>query len=48
MGMKIHESFENLIRGSSVTMEEVLQRAPENWYIEADKAKVLGLIEAVM
>ena len=43
-----NEGFENLIRGSSVTMEEVLQRAPENWYIEAENAKALGLIEAVM
>src|SRR6202046_5659010 len=30
-----NEGFENLIRGSSVTMEQVLQRAPYNWYIEA-------------
>ena len=43
-----NEGFENLIRGSSVTMEEVLQRAPENWYIEAETAKALGLVEAVM
>lgn len=43
-----NEGFENLIRGSSLTMEEVLRRAPENWYIEAEKAKALGLIEAVM
>ena len=26
-----NEGFENLIRGSQVTMEEVLQRAPSNW-----------------
>jgi hypothetical protein len=43
-----NEGFENLINGSSVTMEEVLQRAPENWYIEAAEARDLALIEAVI
>ena len=43
-----NEGFENLIRGSRVGMEEVLRRAPENWYIEADEARSLGLIEAVI
>jgi ATP-dependent protease ClpP protease subunit len=43
-----NEGFESLIRGSSVEMEEVLRRAPSNWYIEADDAKALGLIEAVL
>jgi hypothetical protein len=37
--------FENLIRGSKVTMEEVLSRAPGNWYIEANEAKSLGLFQ---
>ena len=39
-----NEGFENLIRGSKVTMEEVLSRAPGNWYIEANEAKSLGLV----
>ncbi len=43
-----NEGFANLIRGSRVTMEEVLRRAPENWYIEAQEAQELGLIEAVL
>lgn len=43
-----NEGFENLIRGSSVTMDEVLRRAPENWYIEANEALRLGLIAAVL
>lgn len=43
-----NEGFENLIRGSSVTMEEVLQKAPSNWYIEASDAQRLGLVEAVV
>ena len=43
-----NEGFENLIRGSQVTMEDVLRRAPENWYIEAVEAKRLGLIRDVL
>lgn len=43
-----NEGFENLVRGSSVTIEEVLQRAPSNWYVEANEAKALGLISEVL
>lgn len=43
-----NEGFENLIRGSQVTMEDVLRRAPSNWYIEAHEAQTLGLVEAVL
>jgi ATP-dependent protease ClpP protease subunit len=43
-----NEGFENLIRGSKVTMDEVLERAPGNWYIEANEAKSLGLIAEVL
>lgn len=43
-----NEGFANLIAGSSVTMEEVLRRAPSNWYIEANEAKALGLVEDVI
>ena len=43
-----NEGFENLIRGSEVTMEEVLSRAPGNWYIEANEAKSLGLVAGVL
>lgn len=43
-----NEGFENLILGSAVTMEEVLRKAPSNWYIEASEAQTLGLIEAVL
>ena len=42
------EGFENLIRGSSVSMEELLRRAPSNWYIEAEEARALGLIDGVL
>jgi ATP-dependent protease ClpP protease subunit len=43
-----NEGFENLVRGSQVSIEEVLEKAPSNWYLEAEQAKRLGLIEAVL
>jgi ATP-dependent protease ClpP protease subunit len=43
-----NEGFENLVRGTKVTMDEVLRRAPENWYIEATEAESLGLIAGVL
>ena len=43
-----NEGFENLVRGSSVSLDEVIRRAPSNWYIEAQEAKELGLIEDVI
>jgi ATP-dependent protease ClpP protease subunit len=43
-----NEGFENLIRGTKVTMDEVLEKAPCNWYIEANEARALGLIAAVI
>ncbi len=43
-----NEGFENLIRGSDVTMDEVLTRAPSNWYVEAQDALRMGLITAVI
>jgi ATP-dependent protease ClpP protease subunit len=43
-----NEGFQNLVLGSSVTLDQVLERAPSNWYLEAQEAKNLGLIEAVL
>ena len=43
-----NEGFENLVKGSKVKIDEVLRRAPENWYIEAEEAEKLGLIEGVL
>ena len=43
-----NEGFENLIRGSGVTMDEVLTRAPSNWYVEANDALGAGLISGVI
>jgi ATP-dependent protease ClpP protease subunit len=43
-----NEGFQNLVLGSSVTLDEVIGRAPSNWYVEAEEARQLGLIEAVL
>lgn len=43
-----NEGFAALINGSSVTMEEVLQRAPSNWYVEAQDALARGLIAGII
>lgn len=43
-----NEGFENLIHGSDVTLDEVLKRAPSNWYLEAQEAEARGLIEGVI
>jgi ATP-dependent protease ClpP protease subunit len=43
-----NEGFGNLVFGSNVTLEEVLRRAPENWYLEAQEALGLGLVEGVI
>lgn len=43
-----NEGFENLVRGTSIALDEVIRRAPSNWYLEAEEAKQLGLVEAVL
>ena len=43
-----NEGFQNLVLGSNVTLDEVLKRAPSNWYLEAEEARALGLVEAVL
>lgn len=43
-----NEGFENLIRGSDITMEEVLKRASDDWYLEAGEAQARGLVQAVI
>jgi ATP-dependent protease ClpP protease subunit len=43
-----NEGFENLVHGTKVTMDDVLEKAPYNWYIEAQEALELGLIRAVL
>lgn len=43
-----NQGFESLIEGSQVSIDEVLRRAPDNWYIDAREAHDLGLIRAVI
>jgi len=43
-----NEGFANLVQGSTVSLDEVIERAPYNWYVEAEEARTLGLIEAVI
>ena len=43
-----NEGFENIVRGSRVTMEDVLKRAPYNWYLEAQEAMDLELISGIL
>lgn len=43
-----NEGFENLVRGSQVSMATLLEKAPSNWYIEANEAVALGLVQGVL
>jgi ATP-dependent protease ClpP protease subunit len=43
-----NEGFQNLVAGSQVSLDEVLKHAPSDWYVDADEAVKLGLIEAVL
>jgi hypothetical protein len=43
-----NEGFENLVSGSKVSMDQLLEKAPFNWYIEAREALDLALIAAVI
>jgi hypothetical protein len=43
-----NEGFQNLVQGSQVTMDDLLKKAPSNWYIEAQEALALGLIRGVL
>ncbi len=38
------EGFRDLIAGSTIAFDELVRRAPENWYIEAEQARDLGLV----
>jgi len=38
------EGFADLVRGSDISFETVRERAPENWYIEAEEARDLKLV----
>lgn len=43
-----NEGFSNLVLGSTLALDDVIQRATENWYLEANEAQALGLVEAVL
>lgn len=43
-----NEGFDALAIGSSLTGDDLKARAPENWYLEAQEARDLGLIEGVI
>jgi ATP-dependent protease ClpP protease subunit len=38
------EGFRDLVAGTRIDLDEVRRRAPENWYIEAEEARSLGLV----
>lgn len=38
------EGFRALVAGSKVSFEDLRDRAPTNWYIEAEEARDLGLV----
>jgi len=38
------EGFRDLVDGSKIAFDEVRERAPENWYIEAEEARDLELV----
>ncbi|WP_295560343.1 ATP-dependent Clp protease proteolytic subunit [uncultured Sphingomonas sp.] len=38
------EGFREIVRGSSVSFEELCEKAPSNWYIEAEEARSRGLV----
>jgi hypothetical protein len=42
------EGFRDLIAGSRITIEELRERAPANWYIDAEEALGLGLVGGVI
>ena len=48
-GMKLEEgNFARLLKGSTLELDDVLQRALYNWYISADEAAELGLVAGVL
>ncbi len=38
------EGFRDLVRGSKVAFETLQEKAPSNWYIDAEEARDLGLV----
>ena len=42
------EGFRMIVDGAKVDFETVRERAPENWYIDSEKAVDLGLVKGVV
>ena len=38
------EGFRDIVKGSNVDFEDLREKAPANWYIEAQEARDLGLV----
>jgi ATP-dependent protease ClpP protease subunit len=38
------EGFRDIVKGSRVQFEDLREKAPSNWYIEAEEARELGLV----
>jgi hypothetical protein len=47
--LKLEEAnFRELIEGSDVGIDELLQKAPFNWYLSAEEAHRRGLVHALL
>ncbi|RYD45594.1 MAG: peptidase S14 [Sphingomonadales bacterium] len=42
------EGFERLIAGSDISMHEILEKTPHNWYLSAEDALKRGLVAAII
>jgi ATP-dependent Clp protease, protease subunit len=42
------EGFQSLVEGSRVKLDDLMQRARTNWYLDADEAADLGLVAGVV
>lgn len=43
-----NDGFANLVRGSGIDLATVVGKAPSDWYLDADEALSLGLVEAIL
>jgi hypothetical protein len=49
IGLRLEEEgFADLILGSQVSMDELMERAPTNWYMQAAEAAARGVVAAVV
>ena len=48
-GMKLEEdNFRDLVEGSNLELDELLERALYDWYVPAEEAEELGLVAAIV